>query len=234
MRTILKRVPQGCGGQVRREGPGPEIRDGSSLVCYRNDDANRLVRAVMGNAAGSGASREDLALRRNRASRAVLFVSWLIFGLSACDGIERNKPTELLLGLSSHISLNEARQRIQVAPDNWRILEDTKTSPGDKRPPYHLVVATISNVKSYGVPGEASLKFFNGRLMEISFYPVDQTSFVRRFRDETGTDLEKSGIREMSSGAQVEVATDHKGRRYIRITNPGLRKEHDSWIRHYA
>jgi hypothetical protein len=82
--------------------------------------------------------------------------------VSACDGIKGNKPTELLLGLSSHISLNEARQRIQVGADNWRRVEDTKTAPGDKRPPYHLVVATIPNVKSYRkLPRQVDIQVLN-------------------------------------------------------------------------
>ncbi len=164
-----------------------------------------------------------------------VLLSWcLAIAAFACGGADRVTPTDLLLGLTSHVSPEEAQRMLNVRQDNWRVIEDTKSSANDKRPPYHLLVVAVSNASSYGQRGEARLSFFNDRLMQIAFYPDDVSRFLRKLKEETGVDLEKSGVHKMASGAEAVARKDLKNAYSVVVSNPDLRKEHESWIRRYS
>lgn len=162
----------------------------------------------------------------------VLVLPCFIFALFGCDAQRVVPTTELMPGIRSHISTEEARKQIRSA-ERWRVLEDTKTPNDDKRPPYHLLGVAIDKYVDLEEPGTLHLQFFNDRLMSATFYPQNAERYLASLKEKRGLDV--SGAQTASAGGtSIQHAIDFRGQPYISYVDKVLQKELDLWIRRYS
>src|SRR2546425_482066 len=72
--------------------------------------------------------------------------------------------TPLIDNLVSFISPDEARSRIHMSEENWKIVEKpTKRDPEDTRPRFDILTIEVEHYVSIGISGRLRLEFFNDR-----------------------------------------------------------------------
>lgn len=150
---------------------------------------------------------------------------------TGCAGVgapgERLRDSaELLAGLQSYESPEQARSRLPKAEWTIRVLQSV---PADnKRPKYETKVASI-NWHECGQDGILSLSFVNERLYATVFRPPDFESCIK--------DLATRGFVDVpaSRGDKRKVITgEHEGRRFVTVADTRLESEINAWIERYS
>src|SRR5258706_13291899 len=85
-------------------------------------------------------------------------------------GCDTSKMTVLVGDIQSGISPNDARRILNVSPDNWKIIEDSHLSPGDKRPRFDILQVEVADFSDFGVKRVLPLHFLYDRLTSTWVY----------------------------------------------------------------
>lgn len=121
------------------------------------------------------------------------------------------RPVMLTLDVHSYDSPQAVMQSLAVKPVDWKVIENNRTGPSDKRPPYHLLVVSVENVMDHGALGTARLHFFNNRLSRVSFYPKDFAYYKRKLRTDLDIELDSPALN-LRFGARIRSGKDYKRR----------------------
>lgn len=85
--------------------------------------------------------------------------------------------SNLVLGLVSYMSLGEVKDALSLDDREVVVTDDNSSPKQEGLPPFNILTVKISEAEVRSFKGAVSLTFFNDRLMEIRFYPVDVDGF---------------------------------------------------------
>ena len=163
----------------------------------------------------------------------VCFLAALLFG---CD---TNEPTLLLADIPSGISPDAARRSLNVAADNWTVIEDSHLPPGDKRPRSDVLIVEVRAFTHCGVTGVLGLQFYNDRLTATLFYPEDLPAYLHglaakgiHFEPPHSQADVRAQAREvrLAPRTRIWLYRDYKDRDYIGWEDVKLIGEQNRWI----
>lgn len=139
-------------------------------------------------------------------------------------------PGLLINGIKSFSGID----KIDVLKDttNFMVLEDSKLTAGDKRPPYSIYSVSIP-YSHMGVTGNLIFSFFNNRLMSTWFYPIDQKAYLVALSN-NGVNLNNVSERKISEYVRIWKYKDFNGKFYVAWEDIRLRKEQNDWISRYS
>jgi hypothetical protein len=158
----------------------------------------------------------------------------LLIGTASCGteieppGTKVHSGVQLLAGLASYSTEQEARMGINASAHDWRDVARTPHPVGDRRPRLDQLTIDVDVVEC-GQEGTLRLMFFNNRL--------ESTVFTPREWEACRLDLERRGIQVNGIAVHERVAwseTDGKGRRFIGLADERLRREVSEWISRYS
>ena len=116
----------------------------------------------------------------------------------------------------------------------WSIIEDTKTSENDSRPPYHMLVISAEDYLDLGVKGNIHLYFFNDNLMKVVFFPIDYENYVVNLRNKLSIIKLEDRYISLNPILKVKSGIDYNGKFYISFSDIRLMREHTYWIDTYS
>lgn len=144
-----------------------------------------------------------------------------------------NDPIELIDGFKSYQPIETVKQYCDSLGYPWEVIEDSKLSPGDKRPRFDIFVVEINNFKHLDQTGNLKLEFFNNRLSSISFYPVDEIAYLRELSDKKNINL--IDINKITKdNLKIWKYRNYKDKFYIGWQDLRLEQEEWEWIKKYS
>lgn len=144
------------------------------------------------------------------------------------------QPTDLVAGIKSYSSPEEVQKLVKVGSKQWKILEDNKTPPNDKRPPFHRLIISVDSFMDRGDRGEARFYFFNGRLSSILFYPSNPEQYKAAIEKSRNISLKLGVEVNLPNHMKVRLDKDHTGRLYVAFEDAVLEGELRDWIARYS
>jgi hypothetical protein len=135
----------------------------------------------------------------------------------------------LVLGLSSYMSLSDVERELSIEPGVIVITDKNISPKQDGIPPFDILTAKIPDVEIKNFKGSVLMTFFNGRLMEVRFFPVDVNGFVQ-----TIDGLPKSKEIEIRLFTKVWFGKDYQDKAYVGWLDIRLQKQFDAWIKNYS
>lgn len=171
-------------------------------------------------------------------TRSFLYVALFFFVLLAGCGSEYEledyskveaDSSRLALGLSSYMSLDDVKKELSLESEEIVITDKNISPKQDGIPPFEILTAKIPNAEVGGFKGPASMTFFNGRLMEVRFFPVDVNGFVQSIDG-----LSQSNAIEVKPFTKVWFAKDYQDKAYVGWVDIRLQKQVDAWIKNYS
>jgi hypothetical protein len=143
-----------------------------------------------------------------------------------------SERTRLINGIECYQSIDEFKSFLSRSSLQWEESKDTQPSP-KSRPPFNMFTITIKNYSHLGFSGELNIGFFNNRLINTTFYPTVVEKYIEALGKE-GIKLDNKEEAKLLPYTRVRVATDYKGRRYIKWSDIRLDKEVELWIKRYS
>lgn len=134
-----------------------------------------------------------------------------------------------VLGISSYMSLDDVTKKLSIEPSKIVITDKNISPKQDGIPPFDILTAKIQNTEIEGFKGSVSITFFNGRLMEILFFPVNVNGFVKSI-----SGLSKSNEIEIRPFTRVWLGKDYQDKAYVGWLDIRLQKQLDAWIKSYS
>ena len=116
----------------------------------------------------------------------------------------------LVLGLVSYMSLDEVKEALLLKASEIVVTDDSSSPRQEGIPPFDILTVRISNTEIEGFKGAVSLTFFNGRLMEVRFFPVDVSGFVQSING-----LSQSDAIEIKPYTKVWYGKDYQENAYV-------------------
>jgi hypothetical protein len=95
-----------------------------------------------------------------------------------CLGIERERA-RFFLGLESYMSVAEVKKTLSLEKRKNVVFDEFRAPIREGTPPYNTMIVTIPGLQLNGFEGRVRLTFFNDRLSDFWFFPVDIEEFVR-------------------------------------------------------
>lgn len=141
-----------------------------------------------------------------------------------------SQPSALIADFSSYASADDVKSVLKDT--SISVEEDSQLDPGDQRPPFNILVWSIS-FEHLNQPGKLHLHFFNDRLMSTWFYPDDMKSYLRAL-DRSGVALDRDGHCEQPPFTEIWKSTDFKNRGYVGWEDKRLQEECSEWIESYS
>ncbi len=141
-----------------------------------------------------------------------------------------SESSPLAVGFSSYAAIDEVRSLLGDSPVT--VVEDSRLPPGDQRPPFNILVLSIS-FEHLDQSGKLRLEFFNDRLMSTSFYPDDLETYLEVLND-SGVILDRGGRCKIAPYTEIWKSTDFNNRGYVNWEDERLQKEFDDWITRYS
>jgi hypothetical protein len=128
----------------------------------------------------------------------------------------------LTLGLFSYMSLEDVKKTLSLKAGEI-VITNKNTSPGREGvPPFDVLTAKIPSAEIGSLNGVVLLTFFNGRLMEVRFFPVDKGG------------LSQFNSIEIKPFTKVWIGKDYQDRAYVGWLDTRLQKQLNAWIRDYS
>lgn len=143
-------------------------------------------------------------------------------------------PAELVTGISSRISVRDARETLKGRVKEWKVLEDTSLPAKGERPAIHSLILSADGFSHLGSTGELLLFFYNDKLIATWFYPANIDSYMASLEAERGFHFGSARKVESFRGAKIWIATDKDKRAYVGWQDIELTAEQDEWIARYA
>lgn len=175
--------------------------------------------------------------------RFVIVQALLLYVLvnPACDyfssvsfvDIEKHRA-KLIDGIESYQSIKDFELFLKNRLLRWEITGESKLSPQDRRPPFSIYEITIRDYSHLDFVGDLKVTFFNNRLMETRFYPLDVEGYIKIFAQEEGFDLHATHGATVPPFTHVSLATDCEQRKYIGWFDNRLDTELNTWIKRYS
>jgi hypothetical protein len=154
-----------------------------------------------------------------------------------------SETSQLINGLKSYSSVSEVINNFFTDSDTT-ILFNSRLPDGDRRPPYNIIIISISNYDHLNENGELELYFFNDRLMSTTFYPDSITYYVEELKknnvdfnvDLIEEDLLKNTLKvNISSYTEISLGKNYqKNKYYVCWVDVRLVQEEIRWISKYA
>ncbi|MCK5564670.1 MAG: hypothetical protein KAJ07_05445 [Planctomycetes bacterium] len=147
--------------------------------------------------------------------------------------LDRKAGETLIDGFQSYSSLAQVKAAM---PDHfvYEVAEKSVLDKGDTRPPFDFLSLSIKDYQHKGYAGELVLSFFNDRLMQCIFYPVDVEGFEKVLTKDLKMKVTKEDERKISGNVNLWHYIDYEGRPYFRWVDKRLEKENDAWIMRYS
>lgn len=171
-------------------------------------------------------------------SRVKLFLLYLISTL-VITGCGKNTDEDytkvehvkspLVLGVTSYLSVEEVKSHLSLGEDEFVITEQSESSKRANIPPFDILTAKIQNTEIEGFKGSVSITFFNGRLMEIRFFPKQFQNFVKSIPG-----LSNADTVDINPFTKVWTGNDYKSRQYVAWTDKRLEKQLNRWIKNFT
>jgi len=164
----------------------------------------------------------------------LLLVALLSYGCENESEIEEYTKVEsqgahLTYGLISYMSFEDVMTQLKLDEKEIEILDDSKTSPKEKTPPFNILSFKVPNQTIRSINGDMIITFFNNRLMEIRFYPVDIDKFIKSI---DGLSLTNNVVD--PPFIEIWQDTDFQGKSYVGWVDQRLKKQFASWIKKYS
>ncbi len=148
-------------------------------------------------------------------------------------GIVINDPVGLIDGFKSYESIETVKQHCNSLGYDWIVIEDSKLSPGDKRPRFDIFVVEINGYKHLKATGILRLKFYNDRLSDTWFYPEKHEIYLNTLLQERNIDL--INVDEKTIGnLRIWKRKDYREKLYIGWLDIRLEQEEFEWIKKYS
>jgi|SRR5579884_808776 len=147
--------------------------------------------------------------------------------------IEANH-TKLIDGIDSYQSIKDFEQFLRKASLQWEVTGDKGSSQSGNKPPFHIYEITIKNYSHLGFLGELHISFFNDRLIDTTFYPVDIDRYKEALEKKEGIQFDNQQKAKIPPFTEIYTASDHKNHRYVKWEDTRLANEFDLWIKKYS
>lgn len=141
--------------------------------------------------------------------------------------------TKLIDGIESYQNIANFKAFLKQSSLQWEITGDKK-SPSDNRPPFHIYEITIKNYSHYSFLGELQVSFFNDRLVDTTFYPLEFDRYKNALEKEEGIQFDDKQKVKIPPFTEVYIASDHKKNKYVRWEDTRLANEFNLWIKRYS
>lgn len=142
-----------------------------------------------------------------------------------------SEHTKLINGIESYQSIDDFKGFLARNSLQWEESEDKPSPKG--RPPFNIHTITLKNYSHLGFPADLEIEFFNNRLMSTTFRPSAVEKYIEALGKE-GIKLDNKQEAKLPPYTRVRVATDYKGRKYIKWSDIRLDKEVELWIKRYS
>lgn len=182
------------------------------------------------------------AMKHSNPSRRIAVLSLLLAALpllllpsaSCRRSNEKPKfhPSRLAGKLYSGESLEGVERKLNMMDGSFNVVVDRAPLPGDKRPPYHILVISKKNMKLYGQTGKLELTFYNDRLMTEQFYADDIDAAIRAVGAAEKISLAR-GDAHLQPSTRIWVGKDENRRAYIGWIDKFLQTQQDAWLNRY-
>lgn len=161
---------------------------------------------------------------------AIFFLMLLVacgskYELEYFTKVESNK-SPLALGLYSYMSLDEVKKKLSIESNEIVIIDKNVSAKRDSIPPFNILTVKIPDNEIEGFKGSVLIKFFNGRLMEVRFFPVRIDEFVRNI-----SGLTHSNEIEIRPFTRVWFAKDYH---YVGWVDTRIQEQFYTWIKNYS
>jgi hypothetical protein len=143
-----------------------------------------------------------------------------------------SERTKLINGIESYQSIAEFKGFLSRSSFQSEESRDNQPSPKG-RPPFNMHTITIKNYSHLGFSGELDIGFFNNRLNSSIFYPAEIEKYISALEKE-GLKLDNNRETIRPPHTRVQIATDYKGRKYVKWSDIRLDKEVELWIKRYS
>lgn len=115
-----------------------------------------------------------------------VWVVLLFLSITACTDKDGG-PVPLIDGFQSRSSVEEVRRVVEASGRTWKLADDYTPGAGHSSQSY-----TVSPFEDRGFPGEAYVEFFDGKLVRVSFFPVDPAGYLARLAADLSIPLERA------------------------------------------
>lgn len=156
----------------------------------------------------------------------------LCLGAWGCE--PDSTPTLLIGDIHSYISSTQLRDLVGAKPEQWIVIEENKTAPEDKRPPFNRLVLGLRDFVDLDVHGHANFYFFNDRLSSIRFYPDDYEKYKAQLSKTQHQNFDAASEITISRYAKIRIGKDAFGKAYVAFEDIKLESELTRWIAKYS
>jgi hypothetical protein len=177
----------------------------------------------------------------------ISLVICFILGCSSKSYTEIAKDrTKLINGFESYQSIEKVKAMFKNDTSSWIVIEDSKS--GNDNAPFNIYTVEIKNYSHLGFIGDLRLDFFNNRLEETWFYPVEYDKYVDLLVKKEGiVELKDKKKNEQIDGLpalpspygykdniqpyiKIWFFTDYRGKKYVGWGDTRLIEEKHQWI----
>jgi len=181
--------------------------------------------------------QESLYLATDRIARSK-FVILIIVGvglvnLTCTVDCGSKKKIELVQGVYSKLTENEARALPNLRNCKWIVKVDTNFAPQNSSMQFHMLKILIFNYEDLGVKGQLKIEFLNDRLMSTWFFPKEVDAYIDKLRFARGIKIIKENKKVKSNGCQILYYKDYKNNYYIRYDDCQVLKKYNNLIWYY-
>lgn len=167
----------------------------------------------------------------------IIFYLLTIMCFSNCQnsGTEcpRTAPSHLIDNFYSYQTIADFEKEIKNSYETIIVIENSKLSDTDKRPPFDIYTISIPEFKHLGLSGQLRASFFNNRLQSIWFYPDNVDEYLKELDNDLKINLkEEKEIR--IDCVSITKWTDFKDDLYFSWTDTRLQQEQNDWISKYS
>ena len=147
--------------------------------------------------------------------------------------LEKKVGEKLINGFESYTSSAQVRASI---PSNffWQVTGNSSLDQDDTRPPYNILSVSLKGYQYKGYTGELVLVFFNDRLMQCIFYPMDIEGFKKVLTKNLKVKIIQGSKIKISKNVRLLHYIDYKNRPYFSWEDNRLIQENSAWIMRYS
>ncbi len=149
-----------------------------------------------------------------------------------------------LMAFRSYASVDNIAAALEKAGYSPQVASNHRKVP-EEYPPYDIDRITLEEYRHLGQVGGLTLQFFNDRLFEVEFRPVDAQAYLKAFRGQYGPPpRSKTGRTEWNNGqlrmaSSLDLAVSDVGKAlrtkaYVMWQDRRLLGQRDNWDARYA
>jgi hypothetical protein len=159
-----------------------------------------------------------------RSRIATVMLAAVTVVLAASCGDTNATPAELIAGFRSHASVEETEAIVERSGRRW-VLVDDFPGAGHTSQSY-----SVKPFEDRGFTGEASVQFFDGKLVRIVFFPQEPSPYLERLASDLRIELDKSVPSPTDNRVVVRTGTYASGGRFASWEDRALAAEMERWL----